>query len=167
VTKAEATEPDQRRAAGAAPAAGLGRPSEDLAEADYRALAEFRHTIRQFLDASERMALARGITPQQHQLMLAIAGRPPAAVPTVGYLAERLLIRPHSAVGLVNRLVDAGLVERAAGETDRRQILVRLTPQGESMLRELSAAHRQELRSLEPRLVQALGAIVATREGQS
>lgn len=131
-----------------------------ISDADYRALAEFRHLIRQFLASSEEMAQAKGLTPQQHQLMLAIEGRAEAEVPTIGYLAERLLIKHHSAVGLVDRLAAQGLVERTHSSSDRRQVLVRLTDQGAEVLANLSASHRQELRSLAPRLVDALGSVV-------
>jgi DNA-binding MarR family transcriptional regulator len=128
---------------------------------DFQALAELRYLIRQFLDRSETMAGERGLTPQQHQLMLAIAGRPEGVAPTIGYLAERLLIRHHSAVGLVDRLEAQGLVEREPGADDRRRVNVRLTERGATVLRDLSASHRAELRLLAPRLVGALGAVVA------
>jgi DNA-binding MarR family transcriptional regulator len=132
----------------------------DISQHDYRALADLRFLIRQFLATSERMAQGRGLTPQQHQLLLAIEGRPPEAQPTIGYLADRLLIRHHSAVGLVDRLAEQGLVVRETSIDDRRQVLVRLTPRAEALLRDLAASHREELRSLAPRLVEALGTVV-------
>ena len=132
----------------------------DVSTADFRALAEFRYLIRQFLSTSEEIARAKGLTPQQHQLMLAIEGRAPEAAPTVGYLAERLLIKHHSAVGLVDRLEEAGLVTREQSATDRRQVLVRLTDAGKALLSDLSASHRAELRILEPRLVTSLSVVV-------
>jgi DNA-binding MarR family transcriptional regulator len=132
----------------------------EAVQRDYRALAEFRYLIRQFLAASEEMARERGVTPQQHQLMLAIAGRPPEAEPTIGYLAERLLLEHHSAVGLVDRLSAQGLVAREQHAIDRRQVLVRLTDRGQAMLDNLAASHRQELRQLGPQLVTALAKVV-------
>lgn len=135
---------------------------------DLPALAEFRYVIRRFLAASERMAQQTGLTPQQHQLLLAIQGRPSHAAPTIGYLAERLLIKHHSAVGLIDRLADEGLVIRETDPADRRQVLVRLTERGLTMLGRLSSAHRQEIRSLAPRLIEALGAIIESHgEGTS
>lgn len=127
---------------------------------DFRALAEFRYLIRQFLETSEDLARARGVTPRQHQLMLALAGRPAGVEATVGYLAGRLLIRHHSAVGLVDRLESQGLVERESGAGDRRKVIVRLTARGAELLRDLSEGHRSELRLLAPRLVAALGTVV-------
>src|SRR5262245_51931670 len=105
-----------------------------ISRRDYRALADLRFLIRQFLATSERMAQGRGLTLQQHQLLLAIEGRPPEAQPTIGYLAARLLIRHHSAVGLVDRLVEQGWVVRESSTDDRRQVLVRLTPRAEALL---------------------------------
>lgn len=136
--------------------------ADDVAIGEFRALAEFRYLIRQFLETSETMARAHGLTARQHQLMLAIAGRPPEVVPTVGYLADRLLIMHHSAVGLVDRLAAQGLVERETGEEDRRQVVVRLTDRGAQLLRDLAASHREEIRLLAPHLVAALATVVPT-----
>ncbi len=130
--------------------------------ADYRALAEFRFLIRRFLASSEEMVRTKGITPQQHQLMLAIEGRAPGDEPTIRYLAERLRIKHHSAVGLVDRLSGQGLVERAHVSSDRRQVYVRLTARGAEVLEALSTGHRQELRTLAPRLVEALQSVVSS-----
>jgi DNA-binding MarR family transcriptional regulator len=134
---------------------------------DYRALAHFRFLIRRFLALSEEMAQAKGLTPQQHQLLLAIEGRPSDREPTIGYVAERLMIKHHSAVGLVDRLEAQGLVEREHCSDDRRQVLVRLTAKGTSILRDLAASHRQELRSLAPHLVDALSAIIDSKAPDS
>ncbi|HEX5415096.1 MAG TPA: MarR family transcriptional regulator [Chloroflexota bacterium] len=130
-------------------------PREDL-----RALADFRYTMRRFLQASERMARARGLTPQQHQLLLAIAGRSDEAEPTIGFIAERLLLKHHSAVGLVDRLVEADLVAREPHPSDRRQVLVRLTEKGSRVLDDLASSHRQEIRLLAPRLINSLDTIL-------
>ena len=123
-----------------------------LTQAEYEALAEFRHALRQFLRFSEEAAAAVGLTPRQHQALLAIRGAPGGAHPSVGDLARRLQVRHHSAVGLVDRLASLGLVRRLPSERDRRQVLVALTARGERLLARLSAAHREEIRHLGPRL---------------
>jgi DNA-binding MarR family transcriptional regulator len=128
--------------------------------ADYLALAEFRYQIRRFLRFSEEAARAAGLEPQQHQLLLAIKGAPTGAIPTVAYLAERLQLRHHSVVGLVNRLVRRGLVDRDEDPGDHRRAIVSLTNEGEKVLHELSLFHQDELRSQARALVAAMVAIV-------
>jgi DNA-binding MarR family transcriptional regulator len=120
------------------------------------ALAEFRYTLRRFLHFSEEAATAAGIAPQQHQLLLQIAGAPDAATISVGYLAERLALRHHSAVELCNRCEQAGLIHRVSSPTNRRSVMVTLTRQGNRILRDLSANHARELNELGPRLVATL-----------
>ena len=133
----------------------------DLTPGDYRALGAFRYQIRRFLHFSEAAAQAEGIEPQQHQLLLAVMALDGQDCPTVRMIAEHLLIRHHSAVGLIDRMAERGMVERFPGETDRRQVRIRLTTQGETVLQRLSTVHREELRSSGPLLVQALSALVA------
>jgi DNA-binding MarR family transcriptional regulator len=142
-----------------------GRQDETgpIADEDYRALANFRHLIRGFLATSEILARQLDLSPQQHQCLLAIAGRPSGVAPTIGYIAEHLLIEHNSAVGLVDRLVNQGLVERRPGQEDRRQVRVHLTPHGTAVFEALSRGHRAELRVLAPRLVRALRQIVGER----
>ena len=123
---------------------------------DYQSLAELRHQIRRFLHFSEQNARLAGLEPRQHQLMLALKGLPPGRRPRVAEIAERLQIQHHSAVELVNRLSDAGLVRRHRGTQDRREVMLSLTAKGEKVLRELSLQHRAELRSAGPALVKAL-----------
>lgn len=129
---------------------------------DYAALADFRYHIRRFLHFSEQAARLSNIEPQQHQLLLATKGYrgAPDEGPTIGYLADRLQIRHHSAVELIDRMVAHGLVERCHGERDRRQVIVALTRYGERILKKLSADHVRELRETGPALVAALEAIV-------
>jgi DNA-binding MarR family transcriptional regulator len=127
---------------------------------EYRALAEFRGTLRRFLGFSAEAARAAGLTPQQHQLLLALHGLPGRAEATIGTLAEQLQIRHHSAVELVDRMEARGLVRRARRAKDRRQVLVRLAPRGRGLLLRLSLAHRAELRSIGPALVRALGKVL-------
>jgi DNA-binding MarR family transcriptional regulator len=132
----------------------------DLSIAAYRRLAEFRHQIRQFLHVSEQAARAHGIEPQQHQLMLAIKGLPEGARPTVTTLALRLCLKHHSAVELVNRLVERGAAVRRQSQEDRREVLVELTPLGEEILEKLKDLHSAELITKSPELCQALKAVV-------
>ena len=121
------------------------RSATPLSEADYRALAEFRYQLRKFLHFSENAARRAGLQPRHHQALLAIKGLPGA---TVGDLAERLTIRPHSAGELVNRLVAAKLVRRVTDTVDRRRIRLALTPAAERRLETLTIAHRDELKRL-------------------
>ena len=133
--------------------------TEDISLAGYRQLAEFRYRIRQFLHFSEEAARAAGIEPQQHQLMLAIKGLPDGVRPTVTALSERLCLRHHSTVELINRLVERGAAVRRHALEDRREVLDELTPYGEQLLRKLSVAHWQELQNFAPALSAALQAI--------
>lgn len=133
-----------------------------LSDADYRALSEFRYRIRSFLHFSERAARAGGVEPAQHQLLLAVRGLPHGGRATIGAVAERLKVRHHSAVELVDRLEVRGLVERRRDPEDRRQVLVRLTPAGEAILRQLSLHHLRELRSEAPALVRLLAGMLKT-----
>ena len=136
--------------------------TRDLSTAHYRALAELRFQIRQFLAFSEAAARAAEIEPQQHQLLLVLKALLPDEKPTVRIVAERLQIRHNSAVDLVRRSVERGLVERRTGKTDRREACLRITPAGQRLLRRLSVAHRSELRSAAPSLVDALNALVGS-----
>lgn len=119
---------------------------------DYRRLLDLRTGLREFLRWSEQQATAVGITPAQHQLLLAVRGNSDREGPTIGDLADALLLRHHSAVGLVDRAVDAGLVCRFADAIDHRVVRLRLTPLGARRLRQLSGAHLEELRRLAPRM---------------
>lgn len=133
------------------------KTEEEVSLIQYRSLAEFRYRIRKFLSFSEGAARAAGLEPQQHQLLLAVKGFPgDAAGPTIGYLAERLQIRHHSTVELVDRMVQHGFVRRRPGEQDRRQVIVELTGSGEKVLGALSAQHVAEIRQMGPGLVAAL-----------
>lgn len=127
-------------------------PTPPLTDNDYRALALFRRTLRSFLHFSSEAAVAAGIEPQQYQALLALRGAPDGKAMTVGDLAEELLIRPHSAVGLVTRLEKQGLVTRERSAADRRQVFVALTPRGNEVLSGLAAAHKDELRKAVPAL---------------
>jgi DNA-binding MarR family transcriptional regulator len=123
-----------------------------LAATDYARLAEFRYLLRQFLTFSEDAAEEAGLTAQHHQALLAIKGFGGNKAMTTGELAQRLGIRPHSAVGLIDRLRAKALVKRQPGAEDRRQVLLTLTPKAEKLLAQLSSAHRDELERLAPLL---------------
>jgi len=127
-----------------------------LTAADYRALADFRYPLRRFLNFSEQAARAAGLEPQQHQLLLGVKGVADGQRTTIGALAERLQLRHHSVVELVDRTEARGLVQRLRGDDDRRQVLVRLTALGEALLSRLALVHRAELRLVGPALLRAL-----------
>jgi DNA-binding MarR family transcriptional regulator len=134
-------------------------PTKQLNMAEYRALAEFRYQIRCFLRFSEQAARQAGLEPSQHQLLLAVKAC--AGEPTVGAMAERLQLRHHSVVGLIDRLAECELVRRDRAEGDRRQVCIRLTSKGEAVLRRLSLEHRAELCGAGSALAAALHAILA------
>ena len=121
-----------------------------------RALAEFRFVLRRFLHFSEEAAARVGLLPQQHQLMLQIAGAPAGTVTTIGYLAGRLSLRHHSVVELGKRCEAAGLLVRTGYPDDRRHVVLGLTAAGMGLLRGLSADHSRELHELGPQLLDAL-----------
>ena len=121
---------------------------------DYRLLADFRHLLRGFLAFSEEAARGAGLTPQQHQALLALKGF--EGSPTIGQLAQKLLLKHHSAVGLADRLAKAGLLARETDPDDRRRVTLRLTAKAERVLERLSATHQEELRRLAPGLKEIL-----------
>jgi DNA-binding MarR family transcriptional regulator len=128
------------------------RAEARVSDREYEMLASFRHTLRRFLSFSEEAARLVGLTPQQHQALLAIKGFRGQGELTIGDLAEALQIKHHSAVGLVDRLVDQGLAGRVQAAGDRRQVLVALTSHGLELLDDLTSAHRRELRRVGPEL---------------
>lgn len=133
--------------------------SPTLGSDEYRKLEEFRYQIRRFLSFSEAAARSFGIEPQQHQALLVLKGLSDDQLPTIGNIADRLLLKHHSAVGLIDRLQSLNLVTRNASPHDARQVLVRLTPKGERILHELSLAHRRELEETGPKLTSVLRTI--------
>ncbi len=130
---------------------------------DYRALAEFRYQIRRFLRFSEEAARAAGLEPQQHQLLLAVKGLPAGTEPTISEIADRLQIRHHSVVELIDRLESRGMVLRKRAAQDRRKVCVELTPDGEKVLETLAVQHRAELDSAGPALLTALEDLLGRR----
>jgi len=135
-----------------------------LTLSDYQALSEFRYQIRRFLHFSEQVVKKTGLERGQYQLMLAIKGMPAEVRPRIRELANRMQIRHHSAVELVNRLEKGGYVHRARAQDDRREVLLALTPKGEKVLSELAMHHQEELRSSGPELVTALRRIMSAGE---
>ncbi|MGM4986575.1 MULTISPECIES: MarR family winged helix-turn-helix transcriptional regulator [Rhizobium] len=127
-----------------------------LSPGDYEALADLRYALRRFTEFSNAEVSNLGMTPQQHQALLAIKGLPPEKEMTIGMLAERLLIAPHSATELVNRLSDAGYIERLSSKDDGRRQIVRLMDKADGILAKLSGAHLHEIREMAPELMQAL-----------
>lgn len=134
-----------------------GGPGRTRIDRDaYRTLAEFRYLIRRFLTFSQEAARHAGLSPQHHQALLAIKGFPGDKAPTVGDLAEWLCIRHNSGVELVDRLADAGLIERLHDAQDRRRVLLKLTDAAERQLGRLSGPHLEELHRLRPELLAIL-----------
>jgi DNA-binding MarR family transcriptional regulator len=139
------------------PSLGAPRlPLPPVRDEEYEQLAAFRYALRRFLSFSEQAARQAGVTPQQYLALLAVRGFPGRRQVTISELAERLKIRHHSAVGLVNRLVSQGLMVRTPNTDDRRQVFAALTPRGAELLDRLAAAHRDQLRRIEPELTAAL-----------
>lgn len=124
----------------------------DLDDADYRRLLLFRTNLRRFLHWSEEQAEKAGLTAAQHQLMLAVRGHEGEQGPTIGDVAGYLMLRHHSAVGLVDRAVRSGMLERREDPQDRRVVRLRLTPLGARTLQQLSALHLEEIKRLTPRI---------------
>lgn len=138
-----------------------------LTAKDYQHLADLRHHIRRFLHFSEQVAREMGLEPRQHQLMLALKGLERSIRPRIGELAERLQIRHHSTVELVNRLATSGYVRRFKSEGDRREVLVALTRKGERILRQLSLHHREELRKEGPVLFDAMRRVMLSTNNRN
>jgi DNA-binding MarR family transcriptional regulator len=129
-----------------------GLMPHDLDDADYQRLLQFRVSLRRFLHWSDEQAEKAGLTPAQHQLMLAIRGHEGTEGPTIGDVAGYLLLRHHSVVGLVDRAEKAGLVERQEDPADRRVVRLRLTGLGSRNLQQLSELHLEEIKRLAPRI---------------
>jgi DNA-binding MarR family transcriptional regulator len=127
-----------------------GQSARRLHDDDFARLLAFRDGLRRFLHWSEEQAKGVGLTPSQHQLLLAIRGH--GSAPSIGDVAEHLLLRHHSAVELVDRAARAGLVARVADADDQRVVRLELTPAAEGLLRSLSAAHLEELSRLRSRI---------------
>jgi DNA-binding MarR family transcriptional regulator len=133
----------------------MARPRQ-LIKSEYETLAAFRYALRRFIRFSEGAAQAAGITAQQYQALLAIKGFPARDKVTVGQLAQRLQLRHHSTVGLIDRLVAERRVVRVPSAADRRQVFIQLTPKGEEVLEKLASVHRAQLKRIGPEISQLL-----------
>ena len=126
-----------------------------LTDADFARLADFRHDLRRFLHFSEQEAAAENLTPQQHQALLVIRGRAPGTT-TVGVLAERLCLKHHTTVELVQRLEKAGLLTKRPSPDDGRLLVLEATAEGVARLDRLTRSHRAQLGLLGPEIMNLL-----------
>jgi len=147
----------RRRAA----SAGAG----ELDVAHLRRLAEFRYQLRRFLHVSQAAAEQMGLRNQHYQLLQCVGGMPEGAAPTIANVAARMLLKHNSAVELVDRTIEQGLLQRLGDDADHRRILLKVTPQGESKLASLAAFHTRELKQSGPQLVQALDRVLRAGTG--
>ena len=135
---------------------------EKITEDEYRALGELRYLIRRFLQEGDTKAKQAGLEPQQYLLLLAVRGLPTGKEATISALAERLALRHHSTVELVDRMEAHGYVKRVRGREDRRQVLVSLQPRGAKLLERVVEQRIIELRANGRELVAAIGALLET-----
>lgn len=144
----------------------MARQSRTTSLADYRALAELRFLIRRFLNDGENAARTAGLEPQQYLGLLMMCGMPADKNSTISNLAERLQIRHHSAVELVDRMEKRGLCRRERSKTDRRHVLVYVTTRGEKLLNRLVQHRIAELQVTGPALAHALASLLAPASRQ-
>ncbi len=135
-----------------------------ITDGEYRALAELRYRIRRFLQEGDATALQAGLEPQQYLLLLAIRGLPEGQEATIRPLAERLSLRHHSTVELIDRMEARGYVRRTRGREDRRQVLVTLQPRGEKLLEQVVEQRIIELRSYGRELAEAIDALLERKQ---
>ena len=138
-----------------------------MSSVEFRALAEFRYRIRVFLNGSEQAARAAGLEPQQYLLLLALRGLPLGREATIRKLAERMQLRHHSVVELADRLERQQLLRRERSRTDRRQVILHLTPRSEKILSRLARQRIAELRTAAPALVRALTSVIRSTRAKT
>jgi DNA-binding MarR family transcriptional regulator len=138
-----------------------GEPAP-LTRAQTQRLAEFRFQLRKFLHFSSLAAEAAGLRAQQYQLLQCVWGMPEELDPTIANVAARMLLKHNSAVELVDRTIEQGLLRRCPDPTDHRRILLRMTPHGEKLLASLAAWHARELEETGPELIRALRRVLLT-----
>jgi DNA-binding MarR family transcriptional regulator len=131
-----------------------------ISDTDYRALAELRYRIRHFIQEGDAAAQRSNLEPQQYLMLLAIRGLPQGAVATISTLAERMALKHHSAVELIDRLETHGLVRRSRSEGDKREVRVSLLPQGSKLLDRVASERISELKSSGAALANAITALV-------
>src|SRR5437016_1882949 len=134
--------------------------AKEITAAEYQALAELRHRLRKFVGEGDAVARAAGLEPQQYLLLLAVRGLPEGVEATIRTLADRLALKHHSAVELIDRLEAHGYVRRSRSREDRRRVLVALLPRGERALEQVARQRLDELRASGFALIQALEAIL-------
>jgi len=135
-----------------------------ISDTEYRALAELRYRIRHFIQEGDAAAQRSNLEPQQYLMLLAIRGLPQGAVATIRTLAERMALKHHSAVGLIDRLESHGLVRRSPGEGDKREVRVSLLPQGSKLLDRVASERLSELRASGAALADAITALVERKQ---
>jgi DNA-binding MarR family transcriptional regulator len=138
------------------------KQQRSLQEREYLELAEFRYQLRKFLRHMEQHCRQAGLQPQQYQLILAIKGLPKGRTPSISVLAERMQLNHNSIVELIDRCEEKGLIRRSRSLLDRRQVTLALAPTGETVLRMLAAAGRQELRTIASTLVRSVHQLTAS-----
>jgi DNA-binding MarR family transcriptional regulator len=132
----------------------------ELTTTEYRALAELRYRIRHFLREGDAQARSTGLEPQQYLLLLTLRGLPEGIEATIRVLADRLALKHHSAVELIDRLEAHGYVRRSRSRDDRRRVLVSLLPRGEKLLEQVARHRISELRASGAALVNAISALI-------
>jgi DNA-binding MarR family transcriptional regulator len=137
--------------------------ANEITSAEYRALAELRYLLRKFVREGDGVARSAGLEPQQYLLLLAIRGLPDGEEATIRALADRLALKHHSAVELIDRLESHGYVRRSRSRDDRRRVLVALLPRGEKLLEQVARHRIGELRATGTALVNAISALLETR----
>jgi DNA-binding MarR family transcriptional regulator len=138
---------------------------EKITETEYQALGELRYLIRRFLQEGDAKAKQAGLEPQQYLLLLAVRGLPAGEEATISTLANRLSLRHHSTVELIDRMESRGYVKRIRGREDRRQVLVSLQPKGERLLERVVEQRITELRANGRALVAAISSLLEPRRG--
>ncbi len=137
-----------------------GRVTKEITTAEYQALAEMRYRIRKFVREGDAVARAGGLEPQQYLLLLALRGLPEGEEATIRTLADRLALKHHSAVELIDRLEAHAYVRRSRSRDDRRRVLVSLLPRGEKLLEQVARDRISELRSSGAALANAISALL-------
>jgi len=151
-----------RRTARTADKTGTG-----FTRADFQRLAEFRFQLRRFLHFSSVAAEEAGLRPQQYQLLQCVSSMPDELEPTIAHVAARMLLKHNSAVELVDRTIEQGLLRRVPDPTDHRRILLRLTAEGERVMASLAAYHLEELEQAGPELIRALRRVLLMKAESS
>jgi DNA-binding MarR family transcriptional regulator len=135
----------------------------DVTLSDYRALAEFRYQLQRYFALSDQAAQSAGLHPGQYRFLLLLKGLPEGMEPTISNMAERLGLRHHSTVELVDRMEERGLIQRERSERHRSFVFVRITPKGDGILRRLVASRKRELKKAGPILVKVLHMLTKKR----